>query len=336
MSCSSTQQGVLCLAFEKDHKHLEAVRDYTQKRLEMWGLTVVIDGKDSHLLLVSANSQLLEIEAEHSELQMYTKEGLLRDFEIAASADFKNYGTPDFFMPCERLSLLQGIVEHVVTDGGFDQFKSDAQLVAGADIVTALKFMGMLEAVFPLHANQARREAFSAVMWSAPFRAATIGQLYAYYGAEVALYFAWMDHFTLWLLPPAVFGTGIWAWNTFDPLGNGDATIDNNVMVSLFSIFIIVWGILFVQVRCSRSSTARPSVCAPTATAPCLSLHGADAPLSRPSLPPSQFWKQKCAAHACRWGTLGEEARTVVRPEFAGELRKSPVGARAEREQRTW
>ncbi len=43
-----------------------------------------------------------------------------------------------------------------------------------------------------------------------------INDVHGYFGSEVALYFAFMDHFTLWLIPTGALGFMMWLWNYVD------------------------------------------------------------------------------------------------------------------------
>lgn len=70
-----------------------------------------------------------------------------------------------------------------------------------------------------------------------------ISEINEHFGSEVALYLSFMDHFIYWLAPPAVFGLLIATMNHLDP----DMDVNNNLMVPLFSVFVIIWAILFVQ-----------------------------------------------------------------------------------------
>lgn len=63
------------------------------------------------------------------------------------------------------------------------------------------------------------------------------------FGSEVALYLAFMDHFSLWLVPPACFGLFIYVVNYLDE----DMDVNTNLMIPIFSVFIITWAVLFVQ-----------------------------------------------------------------------------------------
>jgi hypothetical protein len=43
-----------------------------------------------------------------------------------------------------------------------------------------------------------------------------VNEIHSYFGSEVAMYFAFMDHLTAWLIPPGLFGLLIAVWNYLD------------------------------------------------------------------------------------------------------------------------
>jgi hypothetical protein len=113
------------------------------------------------------------------------------------------------------------------------------------------------------------------------------------------MYFAFMDHFTLWLIPTGLFGLAIAVWNYVDLEMDGEPSalsllfssllitslsVDNNLIIPIFSIFLIAWAILF-----------------------------------------GQYWKQTSSSFACNWGTLGKTGRDIPREDFHGTLVKSKV-----------
>jgi hypothetical protein len=73
--------------------------------------------------------------------------------------------------------------------------------------------------------------------------AAVISEMNEQFGNEVALYLSFMDHFVLWLVPPALLGLLISCVNYLHP----DMDVNTNLSIPLFSVFIITWAILFVQ-----------------------------------------------------------------------------------------
>ena len=66
--------------------------------------------------------------------------------------------------------------------------------------------------------------------------------MYFFTGEEVALYFAWMKFFGYFLCYSTIIGLVLYF------LRPGGASIDNDPYVPLFSLFIVVWGVLFIIV----------------------------------------------------------------------------------------
>lgn len=116
------------------------------------------------------------------------------------------------------------------------------------------------------------------------------------------MYFAFMDHFTAWLIPPGVFGLIIAVWNYLDKNLDGmlyqsdlctaliPPLVDNNLIVPAFSVFVIGWAILFVK-----------------------------------------YWGQTSSGYACTWGTIGKSGRDVTRFDFKGDIVVSKVTGYKER-----
>lgn len=69
-----------------------------------------------------------------------------------------------------------------------------------------------------------------------------------YYGDKVALYFAWMQYFTQWLIPIGVLGFFLW-W--LRPEG---VTVDDAPFLPLYGLFVILWSHLFLKFWKRRSS----------------------------------------------------------------------------------
>eukprot|EP01083_Nonionella_stella_P094902 266394_1 len=68
-----------------------------------------------------------------------------------------------------------------------------------------------------------------------------ISQIRDYYGEKVAFYFAFMLHYTAFLIPPAALGGLLWA---FRPAGE---TVDDSPWVPFFSVGVVVWAALYLK-----------------------------------------------------------------------------------------
>jgi len=70
-----------------------------------------------------------------------------------------------------------------------------------------------------------------------------INDLKHYFGSYISIYYAWLAHYTWWLIPPAVVGAffmilGIWS----------------NINVPMYSIFIILWATFYLEFWKRRNS----------------------------------------------------------------------------------
>eukprot|EP00434_Breviolum_minutum_P024337 symbB.v1.2.021492.t1/scaffold1806.1/size131321/7 len=69
-----------------------------------------------------------------------------------------------------------------------------------------------------------------------------VDRIQQYFGSEVALYFAWLNHFTLWLLAPAV--VGLLCYLRMRCFG---FTVDDDPYLPFYSLFVVFWGISFLR-----------------------------------------------------------------------------------------
>ena len=92
--------------------------------------------------------------------------------------------------------------------------------------------------VINLHDPETCHQLFQDTLWR--FRA-PIQRLRNYYGEHVTLYFAWLSFFTGWLWVPGIAGVLLWL------LQPSDMTVDRSPWAPIFSLLIVVWGVLFLR-----------------------------------------------------------------------------------------
>lgn len=74
-----------------------------------------------------------------------------------------------------------------------------------------------------------------------------------YFGEKFAFYFAWLIHYTSWVLIPSFFGVALWAaqmikWVTDPDYKNTNyATATDSVLNPIYSIIIAIWTTLLVE-----------------------------------------------------------------------------------------
>lgn len=214
--------------------------------------------EERHVLRLTASAAVMESFAERDEMLKLTAnpdhitgEPRMEPFLLARADEFAGRGTADFFFPCERARIVEAIMRGVGAARGGKAAKTAARLAAslvpGVDapgsaeegLVAALARAGLVEAVCPLHDPEA-----SAALWSqslAPWPPGLpVDELQRYYGSETAFYFAWLDHLTAWLAAPSVVGLALFL------LRPRDETADTDTDNAVFSLFVVVWGFLYL------------------------------------------------------------------------------------------
>jgi len=62
-----------------------------------------------------------------------------------------------------------------------------------------------------------------------------------YFGAKIALYFAFINLYTAWLIPSAVAGIGCWV------VHYGSSSNPDNISIPFITVFISIWSVLFIE-----------------------------------------------------------------------------------------
>lgn len=106
--------------------------------------------------------------------------------------------------------------------------------------VAAWQENGLIKQIFPLHETNALNRL--QINWVRKlFTAQPLDDIAEYFGVKVALYFAWLGHYTCALGIPAIFGTILWA-----ALYNRGQVAQDMGHV-LFSLFNVAWASLYLE-----------------------------------------------------------------------------------------
>eukprot|EP00854_Cymbomonas_tetramitiformis_P001394 gene1394-1997_t len=234
--------GDLFLFFPESQKRAE-ILEYCAKRLETRFL--VLDEPASGLLTVELKNRDLEFEATHLKLLKPVNQTALdgednrQEFDVYTRDVFKDVNSDTFFLPCERAHIAQLVLLSFTID---DEFR---KLISGMEtkhkfheetpLVSALQRLELLENYAPLHTDSKKKTVFPKFQLIPNTQAVR-----NYYGEEVAFYFAWMNHFTLWLVFPAVVGLAYYLYTQ-----KTEISVDNNPYVPFFSFGMVIWATLF-------------------------------------------------------------------------------------------
>ncbi|CAG6016069.1 unnamed protein product [Menidia menidia] len=220
--------------------------------IEQLGPGVLAHEKENrNVYLVGASRERLLFGAEDVGLFKEYNDGSMRCFGFTNKQNFKDFkGDGDGFL---SMAECQYIIKHALeTLRAKDEMHvpgySQAKLYPGKSIIRRLLSNGILIQIFPLHEKEElKRLSFS---WYKRFKFSfqPLDEIRHYYGEGQALYFGFLEYFTIALLPMALIGVPyyLFDWEDYDKY-------------VVFAIFNVVWCTLVLELwkRCSASLAYR-------------------------------------------------------------------------------
>jgi len=214
----------------------------------------------------------------------------------------------------DRMNLIQQIMESPRTVNVANDTKG-----AGRNLAKMVHKKQVL-AVFPLQTAAGSMDSGELTVdelyrkWSTLFKLPwdqPIGEIRNYFGEKVALYFAFLGHYTKWLAFSAIVGLALF----FHQLGELSKGTDGK-------------GTFLAPAKLVNDSNGSPYVVVYT-DVPEIGIFAGFMALWATFM--LEFWKRKQAAYAMYWGTSSFEKSEVVRPEFLPTaIYPNPVTGRAE------
>ncbi|CAK9053730.1 Anoctamin-10 (Transmembrane protein 16K) [Durusdinium trenchii] len=249
-----------------NNKASEELMPHVKEWLLEAGLQIDLDGLGakvigrSPFLVVSAERSALELEAErlgyikpHRALRPHVKDQDYGKIEFEGQPDewvkgYIGYEEHDFWLPCERVQLLRHRIEEVPAPK--EQMKQlkvrhSTALAVSDRLLPALKIAGLVDCMVPMDDDinddlgKERRSMWKEAIWMA---LTPVDRIQRYFGSEVALYFAWLNHFTLWLVAPAAVGLLFYLRMHFFGF-----TVDDDPFLPFYSLFVVFWGMCFLR-----------------------------------------------------------------------------------------
>ncbi|KAG7398627.1 Anoctamin-3 [Phytophthora boehmeriae] len=151
------------------------------------------------------------------------------DVEPRLQPAYRKYGHKQIpFRGVDRIKLLLNII------------KAHGEGGCGLNLSELLKDK-CLVAAFPLHDREeldklkSKWFSWKFAPWSQP-----LWEIKDYFGEKVGLYFAWLGHYTTWLIAPAIIGSVLFA----NVIAEGTA---DSIMVPYFGIFMALWSIFYYE-----------------------------------------------------------------------------------------
>ncbi|KAF8375114.1 anoh-2, partial [Pristionchus pacificus] len=261
---------------------------------------------DCYALYLSADYKTLLKGAELCHIKKTLKPsfgGGTRVFSFEDAASF--IGVDDrnsFLSPLERATIVKQMLDLIRSPkGGLKLILGDEviEIVEGRAIVPTLLTRRIITSLLPLHDSDTLvdlRTSWVFTLWGDQ----PLQLIRSYFGSEIALYFAWLDHMTKALWFPALLGVlmfffGGWSYRSHDEEMDDTSQFYSDVCFVLFALFNCVWSTIYLE-----------------------------------------HWKRRQAELAFTWGTYLSNADTEAylrdpRPAFKGEgLAPNPVTGRME------
>ncbi|XP_063222140.1 anoctamin-8 [Bacillus rossius redtenbacheri] len=151
----------------------------------------------------------------------------------------------EFFSTQERQLLVLHLLQ-TLRAGPEDQL-AGVKLIEGQAIVPKCLAAGVVAQVFPLHDRPALQHLQRSWVMTLG-RKQPLDDVCAYFGVKIAMYFAWLDHYTKALIVPAVVGVVFWVG-----LCGRDQAVEDVGFV-LFSFFNVLWASVYVEAWKRRSA----------------------------------------------------------------------------------
>lgn len=174
--------------------------------------------------------------AEELALRKRDLEGHVRTFTRSDVAKFTTDPDPhDMFTQSEQILLLEYCLDKIKPDAHFDD------VIGNESILEWCKRQNYIDDVFPLHHRPTAEALMKELSISSPlYDIDGISKLQSYYGEKVALYFAFLTHYTRALFTYGIAGAAV---AIFSLLVKSKAAL----LLFAYSIFATLWSVSFIS-----------------------------------------------------------------------------------------
>ncbi|GAB1604800.1 anoctamin-8-like isoform X2, partial [Argonauta hians] len=164
--------------------------------------------------------------------------GGMKEFTYDEQDLFENiHNELDFFTSQERQSIVYGMLNNIRSAG--NERINDIVFRDGQAIIPTLLTHNVIAKVFPLHNNdnlmQLRNGWVNAFCKTQP-----LNEICEYFGVKIAMYFAFLGHYTTALCIPALLGLVMWTMEGYEQ------TFDDWCFVG-FALFNVLWATLYLE-----------------------------------------------------------------------------------------
>ncbi|XP_076443628.1 anoctamin-8-like isoform X2 [Babylonia areolata] len=163
--------------------------------------------------------------------------GGIKEFVLEDQECFEGVGEEETFLTSQE---RQSIVHHMLNDLRATEGEelNGVRFVEGQPIVPRLASKNVVSGVFPLHCQ--RDLIYLRQAWVLSFlKYQPLDSITEYFGVKIGMYFAFLGHYTKWLVFPAFLGVVLW-------LLQGTSQWWEDVNWVMFSIVNVLWATLYI------------------------------------------------------------------------------------------
>ncbi|KAI3761614.1 hypothetical protein L1987_52035 [Smallanthus sonchifolius] len=218
-----------------------------------------VAGLDHQFLKLAAPVEILGKATVDLQMKKKTQIGVDLQFQLNAAEAFTKQIDGSLFSWLERFRcynhMIYGIVNKTDSAVVLKSNGRDVKWEPGESLVWKLEKEGIVKEVFPIHDEMKRKQLLK--RWALNWWDLTnqpLDEIYAYYGAKIATYFALLGMYAKWLFFPAALGIIVQSVD-FGSL--------QFLVLPFFFICIISWAVFFFQFWKRKNSTllARWQIC---------------------------------------------------------------------------
>ncbi|XP_051878950.1 anoctamin-10 [Pristis pectinata] len=236
---------VLELAKETQDEMVEWLTQRIKGRKHLGGAHLYIKPLDdkaekTRVYLIGASWRRLLLGAEALGLVKEYQDGSMRAFTYQNKEDYKYFSDDsyDFLTMAERQYIIKRELENLrAIDETMVPGHPQAKLYPGKSIIRRLQTSGLLLRIYPLH-NKEELKKLSTIWYKRLHIALQpLNDIEKYFGQNIALYFAFLEYFTIALFPMAIIGVPYYffAWEDYDKY-------------IVFATFNLLWSTIVLEV----------------------------------------------------------------------------------------
>ncbi|KAM8967077.1 LOW QUALITY PROTEIN: anoctamin-10 [Pelodytes ibericus] len=200
----------------------------------------IISEEDEYIYLVGASTKRLLLGAEAAGLVKECEDGTMKPFIFNNRKEYKNFieGDEEFLTMAECQYIIKHDLDNLrAADETCIPGYPQSKLYPGKSILRRLQTSGVLIQVFPLHDKEDLKRLTHRWYRQIKLTFQPIDNIRRYFGDTIGLYFAFLEYFTLALLPMALIGVPYYffAWEDYDKY-------------VIFATFNLVWSTVILEI----------------------------------------------------------------------------------------